>query len=306
MKSPSRDATSVWTPLLDDFLAHLSMDRGLSPRTLDAYSRDLMNFIDFLEKQKVVAPESVRPNDILGWLKSIREAGVTARTAARRLSALRGFFRFLTEEHGLASAPVSVIHNPRIGMHLPAVLTVAEIEALLEQPDCSGPRGIRDRAMLELTYACGLRASEVTGLRLNQIDAQVGYLRILGKGDRERIVPVGAVALEWLARYMKEARPGLLGRKASHFVFVGRAGRSISRQRFWQLLKTYGRRAGVQREISPHCLRHSFATHLLEGGADLRVVQMLLGHSSIATTQIYTHLELQHLRTVHRKYHPRG
>jgi integrase/recombinase XerD len=299
-------AANSWAGLLDDFMARLSIDRGVSPSTLDEYSRDLLNFVDFADRQKLAGPDDISPSDILAWLKSLRDSGLSPRTTARKLSALRGFFRFLVEEHGLNSTPLAAISNPRIGGHLPEVLSVSEVETLLEQPEVSKPAGLRDRALLELTYACGLRASEAVGLKLNQIDMKVGYLRILGKGNKERVVPVGKVAIEWLGNYLKSGRPKLLGKKASYFVFVGRAGKPITRQRFWQLFKAYSISAGIKNEVSPHVLRHSFATHLLEGGADLRVVQMLLGHSSICTTQIYTHLDLQHLRTIHQKYHPRG
>ena len=297
---------SSWAGLLDDFMTRLSVDRGVSHSTLDEYSRDLLNFTGFADKQKLAGPDDIRPNDILEWLKSLRDSGLSARTIARKLSALRGFFRFLVEEHGLRSTPIAVINNPRIGEYLPTVLSISEVESLMEQPETAGPAGLRDRALLELTYASGLRASEAVGLKLNQIDRKIGYLRILGKRDKERIVPVGEVAMEWLEHYLRSGRPKLLGKRSSYFVFVGRAGKPISRQRFWQLFKAYSMSAGIERDISPHVLRHSFATHLLEGGADLRVVQMLLGHSNICTTQIYTHLDLKHLRSVHSKYHPRG
>ncbi|MBW1670784.1 MAG: tyrosine recombinase XerD [Deltaproteobacteria bacterium] len=276
-------ATISWADLLDDFMARLSIDRGVSRSTLDEYSRDLLNFIDFAHRQKLAGPDNVSPN-----------------------SALRGFFRFLMEEHSLSSTPLAAINNPRIGCHLPGVLSVSEVETLLEQPEVNKPAGLRDRALLELTYACGLRASEAVGLKLNQLDMKVGYLRIFGKGNKERVVPVGKVAIEWLDNYLKSGRPKLLNKKPSYFVFVGRAGKPITRQRFWQLFNAYSISAGIKSEVSPHVLRHSFATHLLEGGADLRVVQMLLGHSNISTTQIYTHLDLKHLRTIHQKYHPRG
>lgn len=306
MKNMPGEAATSWADLLDDFMARLSIDRGVSSSTLDEYSRDLLNFVDFADGKRLAGPDEVSPGHILAWLKSLRDSGLSPRTTARKLSALRGFFRFLVEEYGLNSTPLAAINNPRIGRYLPDVLSVSEVETLMEQPEVSRPAGLRDRALLELTYACGLRASESVGLKLNQLDMKVGYLRILGKGNKERVVPVGKVAIEWLGNYLKSGRPKLLGKKASYFVFVGRAGKPLTRQRFWQLFKAYSISAGIKSEVSPHVLRHSFATHLLEGGADLRVVQMLLGHSSISTTQIYTHLDLQHLRTIHQKYHPRG
>ena len=303
---PEKETSTSWAELVDDFMSRLVIDQGASPNTLDAYSRDLLNFVDFAEGQKLANPEDINSNHILGWLKSLRDSGLSARTTARKLSALRSFFRFLVEEHNLDSTPLAVINNPRIGAYLPRVLSVSEVNTLMEQPDTSRPIGLRDRGLLEVTYACGLRASEAVGLKLNQVDIKVGYVRIVGKGNKERIVPMGEIAIEWLTRYLKSGRPRLLGKRASYFVFVGRAGRPLTRQRFWQLIKQYSRSAGIDRDISPHVLRHSFATHLLERGADLRAVQMLLGHADISTTQIYTHLDIEHLRTIHRKYHPRG
>jgi integrase/recombinase XerD len=300
------DSSPAWSRFLDEFMAHIAVDRGLSSKTLDAYSRDIIHFLAFAESQGLAGPQDVRPKDILAWLKRLRDSGLSARTSARRLSALRGFFKFITDEHGLACTPLAVINTPRIGVHLPNVLSVSEVEAILEQPDTTRPIGMRDRALLEITYACGLRASEAVGLKINQLDMEVGYLRIRGKGNKERIVPFGEAASDWLKRFMENGRPQILGKRASHFVFVGRGGRPITRQRFWQILKVCSAAARIKSEISPHCLRHSFATHLLEGGADLRAVQMLLGHSSITTTQIYTHLDIRHLRTLHQKYHPRG
>ena len=295
-----------WAALLDDFMAHLAMEQGASSRTLDAYNRDILTFIDHFDKSGPTDPSEIRSSDVLSWLKAQREMNMSARTLARRLSALRAFFRFLADEYGIDSTPLTVVNNPRIGLHLPDVLSVAEVEALLEGPDVSRPLGLRDRALLELVYACGLRASEAVTLRINQIDRALGYARVLGKGEKERIVPVGEAALYWLERYLREVRPKVLGRAASLYIFTGRGGRPLTRQRFWQILKTYASAAGIASTISPHTLRHSFATHLLERGADLRAVQMLLGHSSITTTQIYTHLDLKHLREVHRKFHPRG
>lgn len=296
----------VWNDLLDDHLARLAVDRGLASLTLDAYSRDLLAFVGFAEGHALDGPEAVRPHHVFAWLQEERKRGLSARSTARSLSALRGFFRFLTEVCGLAADPLATVSSPRLGFHLPRVLTVAEVEALLEQPDVSKPRGLRDRALLELTYACGLRASEAVDLKLNQIDRQVGYVRVLGKGRKERVVPFGELAMEWFERYMAIGRPRLLGKKASYYVFLGRGAGPMTRQRFWQLLRAYARAAGIVVSMSPHVLRHSFATHLLERGADLRSVQMLLGHSDITTTQIYTHLDLKHVRAIHRKYHPRG
>ncbi len=295
-----------WTVLLDDFMAYLAMEQGASLRTLDAYSRDISTFIDHLDKNGQKGPSAIKSSDVLSWLKAQRALDMSPRTLSRRLSALRSLFRFLADEYGVDPTPFTVVNNPRIGLHLPDVLSVLEVENLLDGPDVSRPIGLRDRALLELVYACGLRASEVVTLKTSQIDQALGYLRVTGKGEKERIVPVGKAALYWLGRYLKEVRPKVLGPAASLYIFTGKGGRPLTRQRFWQILKNYASAKGMALNISPHTLRHSFATHLLERGADLRAVQMLLGHSSITTTQIYTHLDLKHLREVHRRFHPRG
>ncbi len=295
-----------WIQYLDDFLAHISIERGLSPNTLDAYSRDILGFLDFAQETDLEDLEATAPGDLLSYLTLLRERGLSPTTVSRKLSALRSFFSFLCEEYDFKKNPAAAVSNPKTGMNLPHALTVQEVEALLEQPDVSKPSGLRDRAMLELMYACGMRVSETVGLRMGQLDTQAGYIQVEGKGGKQRVIPVGNTALEWLSGYIQKARPRLLGKKNSHYVFIGRGGRPLSRQRLWQILKECARSAGVKSGVYPHVLRHSFATHLLEGGADLRTVQMLLGHSSITTTQIYTHLDLQHLRTIHQRYHPRG
>lgn len=296
----------AWTELVDDFLAHLTLDRGLSLKTIEAYSGDILRFIAFAERGKIPGPGDIRPTDITAWLKEEREAGISPRSAARRLSAVRGFFRFLAETRDIDATPFAAIEGPRTGRGLPDVLSVDEVAALLDQPDTTRPAGLRDRTLLELAYACGLRASEAVGLKMHEMNRELACLRITGKGGRERMIPIGAVAMEHMGRYLTKARPSLLGKTASDHVFVGKSGRPITRQRFWQILKKCAVTAGIRSSISPHTLRHSFATHLLEGGADLRVVQMLLGHADIATTQIYTHLDIGHLRSVHRRFHPRG
>lgn len=295
-----------WSFFVDDFLASLATERGLSGQTLEAYSHDLASLIDFLEESAILTCEQIKPKDILLWLRKLKDHNLSSRTIARRLAAVRGLFRFLADEHGCETSALNVIQNPKIGLYLPDVLTVGEISRLLESVNVSTPLGIRDRAILELTYACGLRASELTQLELEQLDMELQYVRVVGKGEKERIVPMGDLAAAWLKQYISHARLTLMGLKHSPYVFVGRTGKAITRQRFWQILKGYLDIAGVKSSVSPHTLRHSFATHLLEGGADLRAVQMLLGHAKITTTQIYTHLNLNHLREMHRRFHPRG
>ncbi len=295
-----------WSFLVDDFLASLVTERGLSQQTLEAYSHDLASFVEFLEETALSSCSQVKTKDILLWLRQLKTHGLSARTVARRLAAVRGFFRFLAEEHSCESSALNVIQNPKIGLYLPDVLTIEEVTRLLEAVNGSTPLEIRDRAMLELTYACGLRVSELTNLPIANINIDIQYLKVVGKGEKERIVPVGDVAIQWLKRYLTQARPALVGIKQCQYIFTGRTGKPITRQRFWQILKGYINIAGIKSSVSPHTLRHSFATHLLEGGADLRAVQMLLGHAKITTTQIYTHLDMNHLREMHRRYHPRG
>ncbi len=296
----------TWTGYLDDFLAFLSIERDLSPNTLDAYSRDVIGFMEFTDESGIKDPEAIGPGEMLSYLSILRDKGLSPVTISRKLSAIRSFFSFLCNEYGLSRNPAAIVSNPKTGLNLPHALTISEVNELLERPDVSKPTGIRDRAAMELMYACGLRVSETVNLRAGQLDSQAGYVRVMGKGNKQRIVPVGQSALKWLARYMKQARPRLLGRKMSNHIFLGRGGRPLTRQRLWQILKFHASQCGFKARVYPHALRHSFATHLLEGGADLRAVQMLLGHSSITTTQIYTHLDLQHLRSIHRRYHPRG
>lgn len=294
-----------WNTAIDDYLAFITVEKGLSNTTLDAYSCDLLEFSLFSEKKGLKSPEQVTTNDILNWLKQLKKKGISPVSATRKLSSLRGFFRFLVLENRLSTSPTSLISNPRIGRNLPRVLSVDEIEQLLTQPSIEKPAGLRDRALLEVLYSSGLRASEASNLLMKQINLPANFLKISGKGNKERVVPLGQEAAYWLKKYIESARPKLLKKALSYYCFVGRKGKPISRQRLWQLIKNYAAKAGLKGKIHPHVLRHSFATHLLEGGADIRAVQMLLGHSDISTTQIYTHLDISHLRIIHQKFHPR-
>jgi len=294
-----------WESSIDDYLAFVSVEKGLSNTTLDAYSRDLLEFMEFAVKRNLSSPVEINTTQVTRWLKQLKKNGISPVSATRKLSSLRGFFRYLVMEGVMAASPTSVISNPRTGKTLPRVLSVQEVERLLSQAKGPTPMGLRDRALLECLYSCGLRASEAVNLLMSQIDFSAEFLRIRGKGNKERITPLGAEALSWLERYIKTARPGLLKKNQSFYCFLGRGGRPISRQRLWQIIKSYALKAEISQDVYPHVLRHSFATHLLEGGADLRAVQMLLGHSDISTTQIYTHLDLSHLRRIHRKFHPR-
>jgi len=281
------------------------VERGLAQNTLDAYRRDLTRYAAYLRgrKQAVTALDrTVIPR----YLLALREAGLNPRSVARHLSAIRQFHRFLVREGIVTEDPTAHLESPRPWRRLPGVLSRAEVERLLAPRPLQSPQAFRDRAMLEVLYASGLRVSELVGLRLSDLDFNVGVVRVLGKGNKERLVPLGDAAIESLRAYLTQARPLLERRRAVPHLFLGRHGRGLTRQMFWILLGRYVRAAGITKRVTPHTLRHSFATHLLEGGADLRVVQLMLGHADIGTTQIYTHVSRARLKAIHAKYHPRG
>jgi integrase/recombinase XerD len=291
---------------LDDFLAMLSAERNASRHTLDAYRRDLRDFFDLLARRRVT-PITADPDDVVAWLERQRKAGRKASTVARRMAALRGFYAHLLRERVVTRDPTEHIEQPRLSRPLPKTLSREAVAALVESPDVTTPRGLRDRTLLELLYASGLRASECLALRLRDINRTAGYLQAMGKGRKERLVPIGAEALAWLDRYLAVGRPALLGRgRESPLTFVNPRGRALSRQSLWQVVLRAARRAGLRQRVSPHTLRHCFASHLLEGGADLRAVQAMLGHADIATTQIYTHLPSSTIRRMYDQYHPRA
>lgn len=292
--------------LIDGYFSYLTVEKGLSRNTLEAYSRDLQYFRTYLSDQAIISLESIRAPVILGYLIHLRNRGLTSKSRARHLVTLRGFFRFLHQEKLISGDPAALIELPKSGLHLPGVLSHSEIQALLAAPNKGRPVGLRDAAMLELLYAAGLRVSELIHLKVLEINMEAGFVRVFGKGGKERIVPIGRVALKTLNDYLENGRPMLLKEFVSEFLFVARRGRPLSRQGFWKLLKKYATQAGIRHPVSPHTLRHSFASHLLEGGADLRVVQIMLGHADIATTQIYTHVSAERLKTIHQKYHPRS
>jgi integrase/recombinase XerD len=291
---------------IDHYLSFLTVEKGLSPNTLESYSRDLQDFMAYLAEQGLPGLADIQATAILGYLIHLRHRGLTPTSRARHLVTLRGFFRFLHQEKILPHDPAALIELPKAGRHLPGVLSGREIRALLAAPPLDRPVGLRDAAMLELLYAAGLRVSELIRLKVLDLNFDAGFVRVFGKGGKERVVPIGRPALSVLNRYLDQARPLLLKGEASTFLFVARRGRPLSRQGFWKLLKKYAVQAGIRHPVSPHTLRHSFASHLLEGGADLRVVQMMLGHADIATTQIYTHVSMERLQSIHQKYHPRS
>jgi integrase/recombinase XerD len=291
--------------LLDRYLDFLIVEKGLAAQTIEAYSRDLVRYISFLAKSGRTTVSEADTPLILKYLISMREDGLNARSRARHLVSIRGFYRFLAQEQMLSSDPSRLIDLPKSGLKLPDVLTIEEVKRLLEAPDPKKPSGCRDAAMLELLYAAGLRVSELTTLKLQDVNLTAGYVRVFGKGAKERVVPIGQYAQEKIQTYTTGARQALLKDRISATLFVARAGKPLSRQGFWKLIKRYALRAGLRKVITPHTLRHSFASHLLEGGADLRAVQTMLGHADIATTQIYTHVARDHLKYLHQKFHPR-
>lgn len=289
---------------LEQFYHYLGVERGLARLTLAAYAQDIQDFRRFLEDRERSAWAEVSMAEVQDYLAILEGRGLSARSRARRLSALRQFFRFLQREEKLSHNPVELLDSPRLPQRLPKVLGEQEVEALLAAPDPGTPLGQRDDALLELLYATGLRVSELVGLTLKQIDLRRGVVRPLGKGRKERLVPMVAGAAAKLQAYLAQGRPSLLRGRESSYLFVNCRGGSLSRQGFWKIIKHYARLAGV-RDLSPHTLRHSFATHLLSRGANLRVLQMLLGHADLATTTIYTHLDAARLREAHEKAHPR-
>jgi integrase/recombinase XerD len=287
-----------------DFLAYLQLERGLSPTTRESYAQDLTLFETFLRRRGVGGFPRVRPIDVREFLQSLRATRSPA-TVARKLAAIKGLFRFLEAQRAIPRSPTAFFETPRLWQRLPQTLNVGEVERLLASVQAQG-LGLRDLAILELLYGAGLRVSELVSLDLSHCNFDAGFIRCLGKGDKERIVPLGGHAAAALARYLKEERSRLIARRPeTAAVFVNRRGRRLSRQRVWQLLKRYAQAGMIPKKISPHTLRHSFATHLLERGADLRTVQELLGHANISTTQRYTHVDRARLKAVHEKYHPR-
>ena len=299
-------ADSVQHTILQ-FIDHLWMENGLSENTLSAYRNDLANFAMWLtdNNQSLLNAKTI---DIQSFLAHRFENGQKRRSDARLLSTLKRFYAYLMRENYITENPTLLLEAPKPEYHLPVTLSESQIEELLEAPDTSTDLGLRDRAMIELLYATGLRVSELISLQLSQISIEPGVIRVIGKGDKERLVPVGEIALEWLTNYLKRSRSSLLGMKsATNAVFVTRRGEAMSRQAFWYMIKRYATKAGMSTDaLSPHTLRHAFATHLLNHGADLRVVQMLLGHSDISTTQIYTHVADQRLRELYADHHPRS
>jgi integrase/recombinase XerD len=294
------------TPAIALFLTHVKVEKGLSINTVSAYQRDLAKFNVFAEKRKLIL-DGVNRDNLVDFLAGLYREKLESRTVARHLVTLRNFFRFAQVQELITTDPSLNLESPKIRRTLPGYLRLEEVERLLAQPDAKTAAGLRDRAMLEVLYSTGLRVSELIGLRVTDLDAKVGCIRCIGKGDKERIVPAGRKALAMVEKYLREARPKLLGKGvSSQALFVNRRGGSLSRVGVWKILSAYGRRAGLRVALTPHMLRHSFATHLLERGADLRSVQLMLGHADISTTQIYTHVVEERLKQIYKAHHPRA
>lgn len=291
---------------IDEYMNYLIAERRLSQNTIQAYSTDLIEFISFLGCEGLGDFKGRGREDILNYLTLIRERGLSTSSLMRRLASIKGLYRFLVRENYINKDPSEIIEVVRREKKLPHVLSSEEIETLLNQPDSNSSLGLRDKAMLELLYATGLRVTELISLPLGAVNLQVGYLMTMGKGGKERIVPVGELALEMLKTYLAVARPVIVGPYENRFLFANKYGQKMTRQGFWKIIKKYAAKASFSQEISPHSLRHSFATHLLERGADLRSVQEMLGHANISTTQIYTHILKSRMRELFKRFHPRG
>lgn len=296
--------TGLWATL-DRYLMQLRVEGGLATNTIAAYRSDLTQLIRLLQSKGIREPAGIRAVDLTTFLGQTQRQGRAAKSRVRYVAALRGWFRFLERERLIARNPMESLTGPKPGLALPRTLSLQEMTALLDLPASGRPEQVRDGALVELLYAAGLRVSELVSLRLAELKLDVGTVVVTGKGSKQRVVPIGDVAREKLSMYLLDARPALLKRRDSPFVFVSRRGGALTRQNVWVLLRQRARRAGITAEVSPHVLRHSFATHLLEHGADLRAVQTMLGHANVATTQIYTHVERRRLKTVHERYFPR-
>jgi integrase/recombinase XerD len=292
--------------LLQEFLLYLAGSKNYSLNTINAYASDIADFLRFLESQGLHLNE-IELTTIKGYLAFLKERGYNPYSMARRLSSLKNFLYFLLEKGHIQIDFLSHLEGPKLPQRLPKVLSLEEVERLLQAPDLSTPLGFRDRTMLEVLYATGLRVSELVRLKIENLNLNLGLVRVFGKGEKERLVPLGEIALEYLTHYLQNIRPLFEGSKSRGYLFLNRRGGALTRQRFWQILKGYASQVGLDvSKISPHVLRHTFATHLLEGGADLRALQLMLGHSSLLTTQIYTHLDLKNLKRAYEKYHPRA
>jgi len=292
--------------LSEEFLNYINLEKGLSANTIESYGRDLRKFIKFLNKKGIDKIDNVTRRHITDYLISEKKKGLNANSASRNMVSIKVFFRFLAANNYIAEDITSALDSPRLWKVIPEVLSIKEVERLLKQPDTRTKFGIRDKALLELMYATGLRVSETTGLNINDINMNAGFLRCIGKGSKERIVPLGRASIRAIRIYLKKVRPGFTKDLLITNLFLTQQGKPFTRQGIWKLIKQYALKTGIHKDITPHTLRHSFATHMLSNGANLRTVQELLGHADVATTQNYTHIDKNRLKAIHRKYHPRA
>lgn len=292
---------------LDEYLAVLKLEKNLSQNTIDSYRNDITNLFQFLQNYNIDDPQRIKYNHLSEFFKFLREAGLTSSSASRYHSSLKGFFSYLFQNHYITENPVEKIPSPKLSKKLPQVLSVNEVELILSQPDVNNKFGLRDKALLELFYACGIRVSELINLKISGLFFNEEIIRVFGKGSKERLVPIGSSAIEWITEYLKQSRPLLEKKsKSENYLFLNARGTKLSRMGIWKIVDRYVKEAKIDKEVHPHTFRHSFATHLIEGGADLRAVQEMLGHADISTTQIYTHIDRDYIKQVHRDFHPRG
>jgi len=292
---------------LDEYLAVLRLEKNLSPNTIDSYKNDITNLFQFLENYNIDDPQRIKYNHLSEFFKFLKEAGLTSSSASRYHSSLKGFFSYLFQNHYITENPVEKIPSPKLSKKLPQVLSVNEVESILAQPNINNKLGLRDKALLELFYACGIRVSELINLKISGLYFNEEIIRVFGKGSKERLVPIGSSAIKWITEYLKQSRPFLEKKsKSENYLFLNTRGTKLSRMGIWKIVDRYVKDAKIDKEVHPHTFRHSFATHLLEGGADLRAVQEMLGHADISTTQIYTHIDRDYIKQVHRDFHPRG
>lgn len=297
----------VLNQFLQEYLAYLKFEKNLSLRSVESYESDITKFLSHLNDADISDLNEVGSNDISDYFNILRDLGISSSTSARYLSAIKGFFKYLSTQEYIERDPAEILSARITERKLPIVLSFYEINKIIEAPDTSNILGIRDRAMLELFYSCGLRVSELINLKISDLYFEDEVIRVLGKGSKQRIVPIGSSAVEWITEYLKKVRPSLERKlKSENIIFLNRRGTKLSRMGIWKIVDRYVKEAGIEKEFHPHTFRHSFATHLLEGGADLRAVQEMLGHADISTTQIYTHIDKDFIKQIHRDFHPRG
>ncbi len=290
-----------------EYLAVLKLEKNLSDNTVVSYRNDITSFVEFLEEKRIDDPSGIKTKDISDFFNLLNDIGLNSSSAARYFSSLKGFFNYLFLSGYIKENPIDKISAPKLAKHLPEVLTVNEVDAILSLPHAEDKLGLRDKAALEILYACGVRVSELIGLKVSNIFFEEEIIRVFGKGSKERLIPIGSSAIKWVRKYLVNSRPLLEKKvKSENYLLLNNRGTKLSRMGIWKMVDKYTREAGIQKEVHPHTFRHSFATHLLEGGADLRAVQEMLGHADISTTQIYTHIDREYIKQVHKDFHPRG